>query len=422
MYLRPVGWRIVGAAVALVVAGVVAARPLAVAGAAGIVAIGLVVQVSVVFAGRRARAALDVAFDPDRVRVTAGSTAETTVTVATAAPIGADLSVELVVPAGLTCRPATVAVPAGERQTTVPVTIETREAGTYAIDAARVSLTDRIDTVGLAFTHRVDAAVTVTAADATLAGGEGGHGDDRSEAGDRRGLEPGRIRPYVAGDPVTRIDWKTSARHDDRLVRDPVHRGGRPLTIVFDRRTVPGHETAFRRRREAALAVLGGATGSNDRATVTLVDESGRTTLDSGRDSPETTLQRTRPAERVDWPTDPGRPLADRSLPPAETTFDRAIEPFTHPGPVDDPLSAAVDAATRHGDRSRIAVLTEDADPQAVRRAARIADARGHRTTVLCSPVRGDDRLRDDLDRFDNVECAWIDGEHPRALAGGERR
>lgn len=421
MQLRPVGWRIVGAVVVLAVAGVVAARPLAVAGAAGIVAIGLVVQSRLLLAGRRARTATEVRIEPERIRTTAGSTAEATLAVSTTRAIAADLTVALDVPAGLGCDPISVEVPADSREATATLTIETGEAGTYTIETARVRVTDPMDTVTIAFTRPVDAAITVTAADASLADEGVGRGEKRSQTGERRGLEPGRIRPYVAGDPVTRIDWKTSARHDDRLVRDPIHRAGRPLAIVFDRRTVPGEQTAFRRRREAALAVIAGATGSNDRVTVTLVDASGQTTLD-GQDSLEATLRRSRPDERADWPADPGRPLADRSLPPAETAFDRAIAPFAEAGPVDDPLVAAVGAATEHGDRGHIVVLTEDVDPRPVRRAVRIADARGYRTTVLCSPIRGDDRLQADLDRFDNVECSWIDGEQPRAVPGGARR
>lgn len=68
----------------------------------------------------------------------------------------------------------------------------------------------------------------------------GGRGDD----------EPAGLRPYRAGDPLRRIAWKASARHDDLLVRETESQRGDRL--VLDWRRLDGLEREARIRRLTA--------------------------------------------------------------------------------------------------------------------------------------------------------------------------
>lgn len=417
MQLGPSGWQLVGAGAVLLAAGVVADRPLAVVGAAGIAGLGVALQASVLLAARRARRTLEIAIEPATIRTTAGSTAEVDLC-ADLRAIDADLAVDIDAPAGLTVTPDRLAVDAGDPERTATATIEAADAGTYTVETATATVSDPLGTVAVSFAHPLEATVTVTAADARVAGD--GRAPGHHPGGEGRGsIEPGRVRPYVPGDPVSRIDWTTSARHDDRFVREQ-SASGHSTVIVLDRRTVPGHEADFRARREAALEAIAGASGANERLAVVLVDGTEHRLLESGRSAIATTVRRTRPIERANWPRDPGRPLADRSLGATETDFDRALAPFADPGPVADPLAAAIASVATDG-RSHVVVLTEDVDPRPIRKAVRTADARGHRTTVALTPVREDDRLRADLDRLANVSCAWIDPAVDRATVGDRR-
>ncbi|MFB6163058.1 MAG: DUF58 domain-containing protein [Halococcoides sp.] len=411
MQLRPAGWQVLCGAVVLAVAGIVTARPLAIVGAGGIAGLGLGLQAIALRAARRVRDGIRIAIDPERVRTTAGSTAECTLEVSIPRPPAVDLEIAIETPPGLDCKPSTVSLPAG--RTTVETTLRfgAPEAGSYAVERAQITVADPMDSVAITFDRPMEGAVAVRAADATTLArdhGSGRAGD--SETGDRDGIEPGRVRPYVHGDPVSRIDWKTSARHDDRFVRDPVTRRGQPLEIVLDRRIVPGDEASFRQRRDAALELIAGATGETDRVTVRLVGASGPTPAGTHRPADaRTTVRRTRPVERSDWPRTPGRPIADRPYrPTGDDGFDRALAPFAAIDHIDDPLDDAIASIATAADEHRIVILTDDVDSPAVRRAARVADERGHPTLVVLSAVSDDDRLRADLDRRSNVRALWV--------------
>src|SRR6185503_8456754 len=70
----------------------------------------------------------------------------------------------------------------------------------------------------------------------------------------RLGEETLAVRPMVAEDDHRLIHWKSSARADELLVRDPGQSVDRPVAIFFDDRVAPGDR--FERALERAAALL----------------------------------------------------------------------------------------------------------------------------------------------------------------------
>ena len=68
------------------------------------------------------------------------------------------------------------------------------------------------------------------------------------------GDEPGDIRPYIPGDPINRIHWKLSARHDELLIREHEHEPSAAMARIT--RGKPIEKKRMNIRKAAVIALL----------------------------------------------------------------------------------------------------------------------------------------------------------------------
>ena len=91
------------------------------------------------------------------------------------------------------------------------------------------------------------------------------------------GREPYALREYRAGDPLSRVHWKSSARHGRLIAREDTTEGGARLVVLLDcartMRALDGGRSKLDHALAAALALLRIANGRGDQVTVVAFSE-----------------------------------------------------------------------------------------------------------------------------------------------------
>jgi uncharacterized protein (DUF58 family) len=346
-------WTVTWAALVLALGSALFERPLLLYGAAAVGAWLLTTQYQFV----RSIAALD---DGLTVEVTPATTQIGTddpvvVTLSVASETPADLAVDVTAepPIGMDApSPAErrVSLPPGTQTTTATFSIQSTVAGRYEFDPSTVAVTDsrglfretlrRGSQPTIRLRPRVPHNVHVGESGERIATAYGEHDTGRRGSG----LEPTEIREYVAGDALSRIDWKATARFASPHVQEFETEADRTSVLLVDHRASmatgrPG-ETKLDYAREAALSFIQSARELDDPLGLYAVGDGGVTTAIQPR---TTTSQYERLATVVTGisPTEePGGPDGDRRQSPAtarraasvlrddESAFARTLTPY----------------------------------------------------------------------------------------------
>lgn len=298
----------------------------------------------------------------------------------------------------------TLTLAPGEIEAEVTVDRSWPVGGTYRLDQPTVTVSDRAGLFQSSFSAGPRPTVTVHgragAGDDAGSGTEAlsRFGDELDVRGLRGGVEPIEVRQFVAGDTMSRIDWKATARRNDLHVRETGSDAAAATVVVLDaRRSMhqgPPDRTKLDYGRSLALGVARLVQQANRPLGLIVVDDDGIDTRLEPRATPGQYARIVRTLEAVS--TRPGTvggggassPLRARHrLSAADarrtaarldggSTFDTALRPFFADGQVrttDRPLSRALREAGRGGVAAQTILLTDDSDPSAVREAA--ADA-----------------------------------------------
>ncbi|WP_318570784.1 DUF58 domain-containing protein [Salinigranum marinum] len=272
------------------------------------------------------------------------------------------------------------------------------------------------------------------------------------------GFDLGEVREYVPGDPITRVDWKATARLDDLHVREFESETAVVTTMILDARVGmgagPAGSTKFDYLRQVALALVGESRRAGEPIGLYVVDDAGV----SGLPARATQAQYERLRERL-YTTVPGggdattgpRRIHRRSRRMArrmagtlddDSAFARTLRPFladrgSATGVADDPLYRVIASGRARttlagGGTVLTVVLTDDENRAAVRESARLARRRDGRVVVFLTPTAlfgadatdADaettyDRLRE-FDRF-RRELAGIAGVSAFEVGPGHR-
>ncbi|WP_247009722.1 DUF58 domain-containing protein [Halorientalis litorea] len=405
------------ALVGLVLAGgaVVFDRPLLLGGAATVAGYLLTTQYD--FA--RSLGHLDDALSVTQ-RVTPGQTgveepAQVTLDVTATAPVDADVTASLSVPAGVRVEDGQSAVTlgVGDTQASATVTVTAPVAGTHEFDTPPVTVTESAGR----FTEtlrRGDSATLFarppTPQDVYVGQGENevatGFGDHTSSIGGA-GLEPEELREYQPGDAARRIDWKATARLDDAHVREFEVDTDRTTVLVFDHREsmatgVPGR-TKVAYAREVALAVLDSTSAASDPVGLYTVGDEGITATVSPAATNDhyervrRTLVDATPTDssgRTETGTHAAGTGTDLSQAlTGESEFTRTLRPFFESGVTyvdrvtEDPLFATVQSRVRPQQGTVWTMLfTDDTNRAEVLEAVRLARQGGNHVVVFLTP------------------------------------
>ena len=273
------------------------------------------------------------------------------------------------------------------------------------------------------------------------------------------GFDLGEVREYVPGDPITRVDWKATARLDDLHVREFESETAVVTTMILDARAGmgagPAGSTKFDYLRQVALALVGESRRAGEPIGLYVVDDAGV----SGLPARATQAQYERLRERL-YATVPGdggvttgssrihrrsRRRARRmagALADDDSAFARTLRPFlgdrgSATAVTEDPLYRVIESGRARttlagGGTVLTVVLTDDANRAAVRESARLARRRDGRVVVFLTPTalfEADatdadaettyDRLRE-FDRF-RRELAGIAGVSAFEVGPGHR-
>jgi uncharacterized protein (DUF58 family) len=338
-----------------------------------------------------------------------------------------------------------------------------RVAGEHPLPPAVVRVTDRWGLFSTSF--RAGSTPTVRVGPPRLRGEDvtAGGADLLTTLGRRQtvlrgnGFDLGEVREYVPGDPITRVDWKATARLDDLHVREFESETAVVTTMILDARSGmaagPAGSTKFDYLRQVALALVGESRRASEPIGLYVVDDAGV----SGLPARATQQQYERLRERL-YTTVPGdgevttgpRRIHRRSrrtarrlagtLADDDSAFARTLRPFladrgSAAGVTDDPLYRVIASGrartTLAGGGSVLTVmLTDDANRAAVRESVRLARRRDGRVVVFLAPTAlfgpdavdaqtTHDRLRE-FDRF-RRELAGIAGVSAFEVGPGHR-
>lgn len=278
----------------------------------------------------------------------------------------------------------------------------------------------------------------------------GGHRSDQFGSG----TDPAEIREYVAGDSVSDIDWKATARLDYPHVREYEVETDRKTVLFVDHRAglTAGRagETKLDYLRAVALVVVGNASELNDPIGIATIDEGGTTAWEPPGTSPETyrAVRSTLHALTTDaagaetetgaTPAEAATRYATASHSPAiarrkattlagdDSPYGRAVRPFLREteGYVQrmdvDPLFGTV--RTRSEDVSGAVwamLFTDDTDRTQLRETVKLARQRSTRVLVFLTPSVLFER--GGVSDLDDAYEAYVDFEEfRRELAGLE--
>ena len=288
------------AAVAALLAGgaVLLTRPALLVGAAGLGAWLLVHQAR--FARRVARIEAGLTVEQSLVREVTAVDKEVPVSLVAelAEPVDVDLTVSTSTPVG-SSGPATderrVTIPAGERTGSTTFLVRPEVAGRQQFDRATVTTGTDLFTS----TYRTGSTPSLVVQPRRPRNVYIGAGGSRavssfveSMSGRRSsGLEPTGIRQYTVGDMVSRIDWKTTARHRQPHVVEFEAETDIRTTLVVDHRASMGLGRDGERKldyaRQVALTSLEGAREAREPISLFCVGDHGLTSHQPLASSPE---------------------------------------------------------------------------------------------------------------------------------------
>ncbi len=305
----------------------------------------------------------------------------------------------------------------GEREAESTGTLTWRVAGEYGLRPTSVHVSDRWGLLSTTFragetpTVRVD---PPRPRDTYIA--EGG-ASLLSTLGRRQtvlrgnGFDLGEVREYVAGDAITRIDWKATARLDDLHVREFESETSVVTTMILDARSSlhagPPGATKFDYLRQVALALVGESKNSGEPIGLYVLDDEGVSGLPARATSEQYERLRRRiyAIETVEDAGSGGTRLHRRSRTRArrmaraldgdESTFARRVRPF-----LADRKSAAVESDRLYrllwsgrtrttlagGGTVLTVILTDDTERAAVRESVRLAQRRDGHVVVFLTP------------------------------------
>ncbi len=370
-----------------------------------------------------ARAAVTV---DESVRVTASARFEgpdpapTPVTVTVPLPVGAT---------GANRAERTLEIPAGEREAATTFSCSFPTAGRFSFPPANVTIrsSDGLFTESLPRgsmpTVRADPR---TPSDLHVGkGGEalsyGDHPAERSGGG----ITPEEIRQYQPGDAADRIDWKATARHGQIYVREFEAESDRRTVLIVDHRARTdlgaAGATLFDYVREVALGFVAGAEALSDPLGCWTVGDDGvtgrfdATSASAGYDRIRSHLQNLTPTDDGIGAGGGGTASADGVGPsivgtghaqvrPAaavaraerltdDAPFARRVRPFFEARDSyvrrirGDALFGAVERARTEGGTTTLSVIvTDDADPDRLLEAVRLATRGGGHALVFVAP------------------------------------
>lgn len=254
------------------------------------------------------------------------------------------------------------------------------------------------------------------------------------------GFEPEELREYTTADPVSRIDWKATARLPETYVREFEIETDRRLALLVDGRHSMGDgppgETKLDYARHVALTLVDRAREQNDPIGYYAVDDHGVTGrlppgLGRGHSS------RVRNALHALTPSaDPGRRTA--SVVPGEaqrkaarlddgSAFGSRLNPYfgdtmSYYSRIErDPLYATVGTYFRRIEGPLWTVLfTDDTRPTEVHEAVTLARRTGSRVLVFLTPTVLFER--DGLDDLHDAHARYVEFERfRRSLDGMDR-
>jgi uncharacterized protein (DUF58 family) len=236
-----------------------------------------------------------------------------------------------------------------------------------------------------------------------------GVGDHDAEIGSG-GITPGETRPYVAGDPQSRIDWKTTARQGEPYVREYEAASSLETLLFVDQRSStsvgPEGRRAIDYLRAVGLWVVNNAATLDDPLGCYTVGDDGLT----GRSQPvaetahyeylrttlqdlEPTKERARPLASVQV-TETQRQPDEQSPLGGDSTFERTLSAYTTHGRgyvervTDQPLFRSIQSTiSRARGNPWVVVLTTDANPTAVLETVRGIRQRVAHVTVFVAPT-----------------------------------
>jgi uncharacterized protein (DUF58 family) len=328
-------WASVGLAGLLGIAAVVFARPILVAGAAGLGSWLLIQQWLFTRTVTQLAAELRITQTVEQTRIVVDEAVTGSLTVER--PDRSRIPVEVTIDAGVPLGAAEITesarrctLPGEQREATTSFTVQWPVAGRVEFTAPTVTVRDDHGLFRTTFAGHAPDSPTVTVRPQrprALHVGTGGTptadvfgehpGDEQTS-----GLEPEMVREYMPGDPLRNIDWKATARSDDLYVRTFTERTERETAMFIDHRAAmatgtPG-ETKLAYAQQVALAVAGQAQEDSDPVGLYAVGNDGVTV----RQPPNAaigTYATLRAAIHDLTPTDSPRPASDpRASPTAE--------------------------------------------------------------------------------------------------------
>jgi uncharacterized protein (DUF58 family) len=411
-----------GSGVVLLVAALVANRPLPLVGSAVIGGICLVAAARAVTAFTTTEPLLSVQVDATPERLPVGGETVLSIDVSVDRPLTHRVDVEATFPPGVDQDAVTLTLPVGETTASRTVSPTFRVAGRFTCPTVHA----RLESPGGFFSEEVpvDAGLTLTAETGGTseihvgAGGmrEGAFGSHESDDAAARGHDLASIREYEPGDSARRIDWKATARLDEPHVREYETELERTTRLVVDARSHlvvgPAGETKLDLIREVGLDIVRRAELGDDPLALTLVDDNGiravtepTRTNEQYRRVRETLLrlgsEAAEPQSRTKRAGAMGRTgpsaayQAQRALAARgdDSTFTRTLEPFFErtgsymTNLAEGGLFEAVQRTVRETSSGAWTVLlTDDSDKGRLTEAAKLATRGDGHATVFVTP------------------------------------
>lgn len=285
-------WTIIAIGVTLAVAAPVLASPIPAVGAA--VVFGWIIAQQLIVVNQFQTTVENTTISITPVTSTARVETEIPVTVTIERPLAAAKTAQTVtvrLPVAAEQLPETertLTLPVGETQTTTTIMLLIPTAGRMEFPEPRLQLTDRRDIFTETLTRGPTPTVTIEAETIQeihvgRSGSEvstfGRYSTDKTG----EGLTPARIREYITGESVDRIDWKATARLPETYVREFESESDREITLIVDHRSHISDEedinTQLTYLREVALSILGNAKHSGDALGLLTVGDEGLTTV-----------------------------------------------------------------------------------------------------------------------------------------------
>ena len=406
-------WGQVAVAALLAGGAVLLTRPVLLVGAAGLGAWLLVHQARFARQVARIEAGLTVEQSLGRELVTVDEEAAVSLVAELAEPADVDLTVGAATPVGSSGPAAEerrVTIPAGERAASTTFLVRPEVAGRQQFDRATVTTGTDLFTS----TYRTGSTPSLVVQPRRPRNVYIGAGGTRtvssfveSVSGRRSsGLEPAGIRQYIVGDMVSRIDWKTTARHRQPHVVEFEAETDIRTTLVVDHRASMGLGRDGERKldyaRQVALTSLEGAREAREPIALFCVGDHGLTSHQRLASSPahytriRTRLHDLSPTEKAGPAGDDSayrRPAEAQRLRAEDSRFASGLVPFLSEADEyvrrlgSDPFYATVRTELqRNRDSDVVVFLTDDEHRTEVYEAVRAARKGNTRVVVFLLP------------------------------------